>query len=165
MSDTTGTPRFSLTACRMRRPSLSPGPRKEAMELRFALSKDDLKMYGTPTRRAASDRAAAIFKACSSLSITQGPAMKASGEPPPIARSPVIATRRVRPRPGSALGLTVPLAGTDEAPEERMREHRLRLELGVELAGQEIRMLRDFDDFHEASVRGLSADPETAPRH
>src|SRR5882762_7081478 len=159
-SDSTGTPTSDLTAPRIRKPSLSPGPRYDSIELRFALSKEDLKMYGTPHSRAIVERARAMRRACASLSITQGPAMSASGAPAPIARSRVISTRRAGPPPGSALGLPELLAGTDEAPEEWMGEHRLRLELGMELTGQEIRVVRDLHDLHEAAVGCFAAHPQ-----
>src|SRR6185436_566233 len=94
--------------------------------------------------------------------MTQGPAMKARGAPPPRATRASIATRRVVP-PGSAGGGAVPLAGIDEAPEQGVRRHRLRLELGVELAGEEVRVPRDLDDFDEALVGGLARDLEPAP--
>ena len=41
----------------------------------------------------------------------------------------------------------------DEAPEQRMRLVRLAEEFGMELAGDEKRMLRQFDDFDQFSVR------------
>jgi hypothetical protein len=44
ISESRGTPVDALTAFRMRRPSSRPGPRYDVTELRFALSKDDLKM-------------------------------------------------------------------------------------------------------------------------
>src|SRR2546428_3387953 len=112
-----------------------------------------------PRSRAIFESARAMRKVCVSLSITHGPAMSARGAPSPIAISRLISTRRVRPAPGSALGLPELLAGTDEAPEEGVGEHRLRLELGMELAGQEIRMVRYLHDFHEPADGG----PPTAP--
>src|SRR3989442_12476257 len=112
-----------------------------------------------PRSRAIFERACAMRKVCVSLSITHGPAMSARGAPSPIAISRLISTRRVRPAPGSALGLPELLAGTDEAPEEGVGEHRLRLELGMELAGQEIRMIRDLHDLHEPAVGRFAPDP------
>src|SRR5258706_165957 len=85
--------------------------------------------------------------------------------PSPTARSRVIATRRVPSGPRSALGLPELPAGTDKAPEERMGEHRLRLELGMELAGQEIRMVLDLHDLHETAIGGLAADPHSLLQH
>src|SRR3989442_4899178 len=118
-----------------------------------------------PRSRAIFERARAMRKACVSLSITHGPAMSARGAPSPIASSRLISTRRVRPAPGSALGLPELLAGTDEAPEEGVGEHRLRLELGMELAGQEIRMVRYLHDLHEPAVGRLSAAPKSLLYH
>src|SRR5262247_2352976 len=98
--------------------------------------------------------ARAMCSACSSLSMTQGPAMNASGAPPPIERRVPTLTRRAG-APASAGRRPVPLAGIDEAPEQGVRQHRLRLELGVELAGQEVRVTRHLDDLHEPPVGGL----------
>src|SRR5262245_12072974 len=101
--------------------------------------------------------------ACSSLSMTHGPAMKARGSPPPIASRASIATRRTGAGPASAGGLPEPLAGIDEAPEQRVRLHRLRLELGVELAGEEVRVVLDLDDLHEPVIRSLTGHLEPPP--
>src|SRR5262245_57285232 len=102
----------------------------------------------------------AMRVACSSLSITHGPAMNASGAPPRVSsRSP---TGTLRGAAGSAPGRPVPLAGMDEAPEKGMGLHRLRLELGVELAGHEVRVIGDLDDLDEALVGRLARDLETA---
>src|SRR6266581_472721 len=118
-----------------------------------------------PQSRASFERMRAMRRACASLSITHGPATSARGAPPPMARSWLISTRRVRPGPWSALGLPELPAGTDEAPEERVREHRLRLELRMELAGQEIRVIRNLHDFHEATIGRLPAHPQTPLHH
>src|SRR5256885_9599766 len=68
---------------RMRKPSFSPGPRNPLSEERLALSKEALKMYGNP----ASDAILAIFsamaRACDSVSMTQGPAIRKRALPPP----------------------------------------------------------------------------------
>src|SRR2546422_6676977 len=118
-----------------------------------------------PRSRAIFESARAMRRACVSLSITHGPAMSARGAPSPIASSRLISTRRVRPAPGSALGLPELFAGTDEAPEQGVGEHRLRLELGMELAGQEIRMIRDLHDLHEPAVRRFLAYPQPFLHH
>src|SRR2546426_10927426 len=89
--------------------------------------------------------------------------MSARGAPSPIASSRLISTRRVRPAPGSALGLPELPAGTDEAPEEGVGEHRLRLELRMELAGEEVRVVGDLHDFHEAAVGRLAGPPQPRP--
>src|SRR3989441_4751069 len=118
-----------------------------------------------PRSRAIFESARAMRRACVSLSITHGPAMSARGAPSPIASSRLISTRRVRPARGSALCLPELFAGTDEAPEEGVGEHRLRLELGMELAGQEIRMVRYFHDLHEPAVGRFAADPKPFLHH
>ena len=46
------------------------------------------------------------------------------------------------------------MRGGDEAFEQRMRLVRLAQEFRMELAGQEERMARQFDDFHQLAVRG-----------
>src|SRR4249920_95323 len=102
--------------------------------------------------------------ACSSLSITHGPARNARRSPPPIASRASTATRRVG-EPASARGLPEPLAGIDEAPEEWMRLHRLRLELGVELTGQEVRVVGDLHDLHEPVIGGVAGHLHPAPFH
>src|SRR3989442_12169552 len=112
-----------------------------------------------PRSRAIFESARAMRRACVSLSITHGPAMSARGAPSPIASSRLISTRRVRPAPGSALGLPELFAGTDEAPEQGVGEHRLRLELGMELAGQEIRLIRDLQDLPQRTVGRFAPDP------
>jgi hypothetical protein len=53
-----------------------------------ALSNDALKTTGTPHRSAISLMASAMLSTWAGLSITHGPAMKASGAPPPIVSSP-----------------------------------------------------------------------------
>src|SRR5215470_7621198 len=88
MSVRIAAPVLSLIAERTRSPSARPGPRNDWPDVRFALSNDALKMNGTFTRRVMSTRAAAIERACASLSMTHGPAMSASGPPPPIATLP-----------------------------------------------------------------------------
>ena len=48
----------------------------------------------------------------------------------------------------------------DEALEQRMRLVRLALELGMELAGDEERVVRQFDDLHQLAVRRQAAEDE-----
>ena len=59
MSVRIGTPARVAHAASTRSPSASPGPRNEPRDVRFALSYDALKMYGTPARRAMSRSASA----------------------------------------------------------------------------------------------------------
>ena len=47
----TGSPVASFTLCRVSRPFSSPGPRKDEIEVRLALSKDALKMRGMSNSR------------------------------------------------------------------------------------------------------------------
>ena len=65
-----------------------PGPRNDPPDVRFALSYDALKTYGTPARsRDVADRERRV-DGVRSLSMTQGPAMRTSGLPPPIVSPP-----------------------------------------------------------------------------
>src|SRR5207245_2845850 len=164
-SERTGTPVASLIPFRIRSPSLRPGPRNEAAELRFALSKDALKTKGTEDFRHISERARAIFRQWASLSMTHGPATKARGAPPPIARSWPTRTLRTAGRPPSAPGRAGPFAGIDEAPEQRVRLHRLRFEFRVELAGEEVRVVRYLHDLHEAPVGRLARHTQATTCH
>ena len=50
--------------------------------------------------------------------------------------------------------------GADEAGEERVRVPRPRAKLGVELPGDEVRVLRDLDDLDELLLRPDPRDPE-----
>src|ERR1051326_7141663 len=77
----------SRTLLRIRSPSFSPGPRYEFTLERFALSNDALNTKGTGNP----ESAVASIWTCSSLSITHGPAINASG-PPPISTVEVIRT-------------------------------------------------------------------------
>src|ERR1017187_2632834 len=52
----------------------------------------------------------------------------------------------------------------DKRLEQRMRLQRLRLELGMELAAQEIRMSRQLDNLYISRVRGGAADGQPAAR-
>src|SRR6516225_11387191 len=83
MSVRIGTPRSDLIRARIRKPSLRPGPRNAFADERFALSKEALKMQGTPASAAILETHSAIFRLCTSDSITHGPAIRNSGLPPP----------------------------------------------------------------------------------
>src|SRR3954463_364430 len=96
MSVRIGTPTASFTRPRTRTPSPRPGPRNEVSEVRFALSYEALKMYGTPHRAAISLIARARSIAWVSLSMTQGPAMRTSGRPPPMVIGPTVTEATVR---------------------------------------------------------------------
>src|ERR1039457_5262723 len=104
---------------------------------------------------------------CSSLSMTHGPAISTSGRPCPN-RSNSIATRvaylrlglRVRLRQRRQPPPPVFIRRADERFEQRMRLHGLGFELGMELASQEPRMVRNFADLHVRAVRRLSRNPQ-----
>src|ERR1700753_1960201 len=95
-----GRPVGAFTAARVARPRTRPGPRKLAMELRFALSNDDLNTRGTARRRAMSARVWAMASTSSSLSMTHGPAMigeagrvGGAGAPPSTLQQEAVAAR------------------------------------------------------------------------
>src|SRR5215469_13669943 len=90
MSVSTGTCNSFLIFPRIRNPSPTPGPRYAAIDDRFALSYDALKMYGTPASAAAFATRSAIICACAADSITHGPAIKNSGAVPPSRNSPSV---------------------------------------------------------------------------
>src|SRR5579862_9876138 len=70
----------------MRRPSVSPGPRKLRIDVRFALSYEALKMKGKFSDRVMPLMTSAMKSACFSLSITHGPAIRK--RPPSPMRMP-----------------------------------------------------------------------------
>src|SRR5690349_5409470 len=155
MSVRIGTPARSRTCASTRRPSVSPGPRKDRSDVRFALSYDALKTNGTPAERVMSRSARAVSTAWDSLSMTQGPAISISGLPPMLAMPIRTGSTRLPyhgRRGGLPGGELVLVARFYEAAEERMRLERLRLELGMELDGDVPRMRRQLDDFHELPV-------------
>src|SRR6266850_4138834 len=88
MSVSIGSFSSDLIFPRIRKPSFKPGPRKAFTEDRLALSYEALKMYGTPASPAILASFSAIIRACVSLSITHGPAIRNSGFPPPRRKEP-----------------------------------------------------------------------------
>src|SRR5690349_13225187 len=166
MSVRIGTLAVSATRASTRSPSARPGPRNDPPDVRLALSYEALKMNGVPARRARSRSASAVSIACASLSITHGPAMSARGPPPRL--TPPTSTREVSTRlpyhgrcrrlPLSEL---VAVARFDETGEQRMRLQRLRLELGVELHRDVIRVVRQLDDLDELAVERAADDLES----
>src|SRR5213083_611682 len=88
MSVNTGSPVLERTSARIWSPSLTPGPRNEDMDVRFALSYEALKMAGTPQRAVISRMAAAVSSACAALSMTHGPRINARALPPPTDTDP-----------------------------------------------------------------------------
>src|ERR1017187_9476094 len=149
----------ALTPARMRRPSRRPGPRYAEPLVRLALSNEALKT-NSPT---ASRMPRAMRWTCSSLSITHGPAINTSGLPGPNALYSIGTGEQrllLRLQPPHALLV----GGPDERREQRMRTHRLGLELRVELAAQVPRMPRDFADLHVGLVRRLPRNPQPGRR-
>src|SRR5262245_19774137 len=133
----------AFTPARIRKPSRNPGPRNASTLVRFALSKLALKM-NFPT---ASLMPRAIRCTCSSLSITQGPATSTSGLPAPkAAKSKSLVAGQQRLLFGRQALHVIFIRRADERFEQRVRLHRLRLELRVELAAEEPRMSRDLAD-------------------
>src|SRR5215510_6933465 len=164
MSVRIGNPVRARTSARIRSPVSRPGPRNEAIDVRFALSYDALKATGTPQRAATSRTAAAVSSACDALSMTHGPRMKASGWPPPTEKGPIrtgftvliLAVRRSRDVYGIELTSLVPVARLDEARKQRMRPQRLRLELRMKLHRDEPRMRGALGDLDELSIGGAA---------
>src|ERR1035437_7707695 len=145
----------TLTPARMRRPSRSPGPRYAEPLVRLALSNEALKT-NSPT---ASRMPRAMRWTCSSLSMTHGPAISTSGCPAPNALYSIgTGEKRLLLRLQTPHPLLV--GRPDERREQRMRMHRLGLELRVELAAQVPRMVRDFADLHVRLVRRLPRNPQ-----
>ena len=135
---------LALQSARMRSPSSRPGPRYPDRLLRLALSKEALKMKGPAMRAMAS----AMKWTCSSLSMTQGPAMSARrpvAECPrdlPIRRQAEVCHTSCRRLFGGFFGgFQAPLAmrvrRADEALNSGCGSMRLGLELGMELAAEE----------------------------
>ena len=76
MSVARATPYFSLTLDKISSPFSSPGPLKDEIEERFALSNEALKIYWIPSLSVISFIFPATSITKSSDSITQGPAIK-----------------------------------------------------------------------------------------
>src|SRR5215471_17953826 len=105
---------------------------------------------------------------CSSLSMTQGPAINANGAELPISSPDVIRTRGLFHRI-STLGESAPCrflvavhqGRADECPEQRVRLQRLRLEFGMELAAQVPGMIRQFADFYVNTIGSLACETQS----
>src|SRR5579864_4210589 len=153
----------ALMPARIRKPSRRPGPRKASPLVRLALSKEALKM-NLPT---ASRIPQAMRRTCSSLSITHGPAISTSGaalgDRPKMLYSTDTRILGLNLHLRGQAAAAVLVGGANECPEQRMRLHGLGFELGVELAAEKPRMVRDFADLHVNSVRRLAGDAQ-APR-
>src|SRR6266545_2888542 len=122
-------------------------------------------MKGTRARRAISRSASAVSIAWASLSITHGPAMSTSA-PPPMLTPPTSTVERITRLPYHGRRGRMPvrdlvtMARVDESGEQRVRLQRLRLELGMELHRDVIRVRRQLDDFNELSVERAADDLE-----
>src|SRR6266511_3206914 len=173
-----GRPVSRFTAWNAASPTSRPGPRKLLPDERFALSKLALNTTGRPCFAASAFTLRAWARAWPSDSITHGPAMRRSFLPSPTscpairastastssfpsgraARAlslAVLADRELRHRgAGPALRLVaVPARRRDEPGEERVGRERLRLELRVELAAHEVRVVVELDHLDEVQVR------------
>src|ERR1039457_6287699 len=146
----------------MRRPSFRPGPRYVPPEVRLALSKEALKT-NSPT---ASRIPRATRCTCSSLSMTQGPAINTRGAlcaPPHALYSIATGVDRLRPRCFPGLRQPAPpvlIGGPNERLEQGMRLHRLALELGMELAAEIPGMIGQLADLDVGLVRRLAGDSQ-----
>src|ERR1051326_4361641 len=109
-------------------------------------------------RSASLASASATVRLSVSSSSTHGPAMTKSASSLKIVTS--IAGFDERRRRFATLALHL-RRRRDEAGEQRVRTRRTRLELGVELAADEPRMLRILDDLDELPVRAHTAQPKT----
>src|SRR5216684_5388006 len=94
MSVRIGSFRSDLIFPRILKPSFRPGPRNDLTEDRLALSYEALKMYGTPASAAILATFSAIVRACTSLSITHGPAIRNRGLLPPRRKEPRLISLR-----------------------------------------------------------------------
>src|SRR5512140_988121 len=102
---------------------------------------------------------------CSSLSMTHGPAISASGAPAPKRMRPprgVVRSTGMAGLRGHAEPLLAALIGrADERAEERMRLQRLGFELGVKLAAEEPGMVRDLANLDVDAVGRRARDAQS----
>src|SRR5262245_32067538 len=99
------------------------------------------------------------MRACASPSMAHGPPIRQSGAPPPIVTAPTRTARvgNIGSRPRLVIECRL-----NEAVEERVRLPRARAELGVELPGDEPRMVGQLDDLDELLLRPDPGDLESA---
>src|SRR4030042_2337054 len=102
-------------------------------------------MNGTLRRAHTALIARANLSAFSSLSMTQGPAMRKRGVVPPAVTPLAIFT-------DFFLLEAMGIACSDKGFEERMRTRRLRLELGMELTAEEPGMVLELDDLDQVEL-------------
>src|SRR5579863_8792653 len=104
---------------------------------------------------------------CSSLSMTQGPAIKPNGESAPKRMEPSsIASREFDiPQQGARHApLSILVSCRNERPEQRVRLERLRFELRMKLASKIPGVVFDFADLHVGAVRSLSRNSQPGRR-
>src|SRR5688572_10552330 len=116
-------------------------------------------MKGTPRSPAMVANRSAVISACFSLSMAQGPPMRASGRPPPMRTGPTVTGRMavICGRGTARCGLTQDVSccppvlerGPDEPGKERVRVPGPGAQLGMELAGHEVGVLGQLDDLHQ----------------
>src|SRR5258708_5005231 len=150
-------------------------------------------MNGKPSALVTPLTISAIRIACSSLSITHGPAMR-KRLPEPMRTSPIwksvlnswlsvfednwslsgLPSRYflwpVKHLHRRSLSLGPPLRTMlvrcrNERTEQRMRLQRLRLELGMELAADEMRMIRQFHHLYVSTVRRRPRNSQSRRHH
>src|SRR5689334_16827392 len=93
--------------------------------------------------------------------MTHGPAIRTSGLP--VAKSlKLIGTAEERLLFKGPPPHVLPIRRADELFEQRMRLHRLRFELGMELAAEEPRVVRDLADLDVRPVRRFTREPQPA---
>src|SRR6266581_2324179 len=123
-------------------------------------------MKGTRASPVIRWRRSAIMSAWRSSSMAHGPAISASGAPPPIVIPPATCTGRVRGSPiMPSLGSCRPLVihgGADEGREQRVRRPRLGAKLRMELPRDEPRVARQLDDLDELLLGPDARDLEPA---
>src|SRR5579862_2130506 len=153
----------------MRSPSSRPGPRKPAMLVRLALSKDALNTNGPAILRIAS----AIKCTWASLSMTHGPAIRPSAWPAPKAMvSPpgvrtsiptrVLVDLFVIVAPILIAPAAVFIRRADEGAKQRMRLERFGFELRMELAAQEPRVIRNLADLNVGLIRRFAGNSQAS---
>src|SRR5208283_1979400 len=107
----------------------------------------------------------AMRHTCSSLSITQGPAINTSGQPGPNAPNSIaMGVRGFRAilAPGAQPPLPEFVSRADKRLEQRMRLHRLGLELGMELAAQIPRVVGDLANLDVSVIGRLAGEAQAA---
>src|SRR6188508_3705638 len=100
-------------------------------------------------------------------SMTHGPAMSSGFAPSPTVMFPIRAVTGTARYASGARAVSrrcvvlLRFGGAHKSEEKRMRAMRPALELGVELARDEIGMVGDLDDLHQASIRRGAADKQS----